>query len=38
MTLSISGFIACEVIRLTAWVIFAVASDYFKGIGGNIWL
>ncbi len=33
----ISCFIACEVIRFTAWGIFAVASDYFKSIGGNIW-
>jgi hypothetical protein len=34
--LSISCFIACEVIRLTAWGIFAVASDYFKSIGSAL--
>jgi hypothetical protein len=32
MNLSIYCFIAYEVIRLTAWGIFAVASDYFKTI------
>ncbi len=32
----ISCFIACEVIRLTAWGIFAVASDYFKSIGSAL--